>query len=785
MKKKSKLASYLSLAFLGIASLTTACSSGSGANNSGASTTPPAEQPPITFVNTPTDFDVEAFVVKFATDHLESYVANYIATDLFNKIVSGSANPEDYEDVIYSNLLTMSNQLASVESGFKTQDTLINQLIGIINSNTLDYNQNNLYNLNYQLQQNLKNIGTTLIYSPLYPKYGDSISRHEESVFTGYDQGKISESMMKLVLKNLSSNSVYITDYLNWSSAGSGLSLDLAQQTLSCDFGAIPWYTESKGVNETNHPIPNINNVSCLFSNTLNDLTAQLLLQNRGNSSGVNSFYYLYQLNMALADIYLRTLSALTQAYQMDQFKLYVMAKESSSQQYITLPVVVSPPKGGVLDYNVASSEIEKAYNHRVKMLASLFRQTEKKAFDSYASAINSTNMAENCNLSVESLNKLSLTSSLSATASNVESNNGNLLSWDGQYLAVTCHNAQRYESGIFTSTTDVTDMCQPTSSPANYNLNTINGYVYCGTMNSNIKSQESVPLGINSLNYYSMNSATPVSGPLFKLSNSGSASYSYDPTVYVYPYDYPGRINTGYDYYGNITLTVNFSQPLKWFANPLQTWVTGYESTTGLKLNNGGPATDYSQIWTATGESVANWTKLTVVSPMDGGFAEFTPSFDSNSWFLVNDGVHTFLMGAFLGYQNPSGLADYNPTGAIYLQCLANDINCVQGVFANPNEQSEGAEGSSDYLSLVFSNGDTITLTQSGRMTQSGSYAGLYGTGNYTLTQHYGSDCSAQTIINQPVWQSTNCTVAGTGNCMTSPVSFAGYSGQNMCSNN
>lgn len=98
-----------------------------------------------------------------------------------------------------------------------------------------------------------------------------------------------------------------------------------------------------------------------------------------------------------------------------------------------------------------------------------------------------------------------------------------------------------------------------------------------------------------------------------------------------------------------------------------------------------------------------------------------------SGQWSYVDDGIHAYMIGA----EVPGG----SNWGTPLIACLPNDSNCTLSSASNPNGQGSypngAAGGYGSYNSLVFSNGDVITITQ------------LMGHGDYNIQTFYNGQNS------------------------------------------
>lgn len=826
MKKKSKFANYLSLAFLGVASLTAACSGGGGTSNTSSGI---QESEPIKF----TDDDS---VLNFAVVKLESYIASKVASTLFNEIFTGNPNNQPSPTAWTNKALSkINNSLSNIQSGLGSNQALITTLI------------NDLQDIQiYQASQNLNNAVTNIQNAfqlpgnvpGEIPAWVNDIITYQAThsqlgAITAEELAALQNNFQNALINNESINQQVIDQimayYANPDNAGSIVSnpfpaimsaglnsnpqdygggdvyLDAYEQELSCDISPklISWYTLESTVNAKNHPMPNLRTPGCSLINYLN--TSLAYLYTKSISPGNNIFYTLSQFNYGLSFTALTIINALSQAYTIDQLRLFLYAQASNYKNLNigwkdSLPAVISPANGKLKNYQEAKAELKLAYETRINFVMNLINQAESQAFGYYTTQISSTSMGNDCNLNLTSLLQLE-SNQLSQNASGATSNNGNLLSWDGQYLAVSCKNAQRYESGIFTSTTNVTGLCQATNS--NYNLYSINGYVFCSSafgQNIQESNYSNIPLitAGNNIPYYSLSpSSIPIPNSVFGQQFGGPL---YDPMVYSIPSN--TGLNARNPYGGPLSLNIQFSGtafPIMWIYNPQQTNLTFGANGESVSMNlHVGPYTKDipAALWTASGN--AGWNKVSIDYQVGSCVdCDYTGTnlkpIEQNGWFIIFDGNHYFLMGAYVAYPGYDDVNSfvYNPFGSVYISCLNNDINCQQGIFANPN----GAE-SSDYQALVFSNGDVITLTQNGR----NQYFGLggFGTGNYNLTQYYESACGPTSITNYqfsqskvaPLWNNDSCTLGQqfelNGTCANSAINFAGYSGQtNSCQSN
>lgn len=614
---------------------------------------------------------IGSILIDLTAATLNEYIDDTVGKAIWNLISDGNVSGNNNAEWTRQALTAISQQLNTVENDLSQQNVILQTTYNTLESAVLGSSNTALSDMNTILIDNNSNTGSWIAKATV--GLGQQNVSLAESIFAGYSQGNMSESI-SVALQNASSS--YNTNVVNISNQ------DSFQQFLTCDENnSVATYDVTNlQATEQEHPQPSLTSNSCAVSNFLNNAINQYTITQP--TQGSNVFVTTQGFDQALDLVYLQILDALTQAYATDQVRLYLglPITNPTGNANIAIPLVV--PTNAYDNYAQAESDLTLAYNMRLANLQQLFNSAKGQLFDHFAGSITSSNMTNQCSLNYKTIDALE-----SSQISQSSLDNNNKYSWDGTALRVTCNNQQ---SESITTTTNIRPLCQQTN--GSYNLQSSNGYIRCGA-----GGQQTGNYG----NYSSNNILNYTTEP------------SNNPNSFITTYNNANSVNDqAYDFGSGMTDTGTGNLDMYFIGAPLVAWqYNGY--------NNGGG----SAVFKNASSSFVDIEASTYLCEDCNGI--------SSQWSYVDDGVHAYLLSAYV----PGG-----NWGAPVIACLPNDSNCVQGYFPNPNHQGEypsGNQGYGGYNALLFSNGDTITMTQQ------------LGHGNYNIQTFYNGVVSPVTLNN------------------------------------
>ncbi len=759
----------LLMLLLSTATVLTACNSGGPAPNNSNNN---ANMGSITNNQKVSQSLEEEGLLTVIGGNLEDAITHQVGSALWNLVTKGSVFPQTPAEWDQTALTLIEKNIQQIENQLASQNAQLSTIITDIDNTALAGSNLKVSNYLGNIGDLVTNVGD-LIENVLPNQSSTNIIN---SLITGTANpftGQENESMINYV--NAYNISVIVPGYTS-------NIIDTTEQQLSCDpstTGNTYYVLNDPSQNASSHPIPNLSStclLSVALSNAYNDLTQNIQL-----TKGSNIFYNLQSFNQMLDSQYLQIIQALTSAYYLDQLRLYLYVNlQPSSQNHITPLLTIDPNSNNLADLATAQAELQLAYNTRLSFVEGLFAEAKQNAFKYYTSTIQSNSMANNCNLNYESLNTLSSSQIESAasttTAINATAFNGNTLSWDGSILTTTC-NSTHY--GQLTTSTDIGNMCA-LNGGSSYNLSSSDGYIRCGAGNYNGNNISHANFTLLQQTYYG---TSIFNEPSYPYGKTTIYSGTIDPMA-LYTVANPASININFN-------STTYPLDAAWNANST---IFGIASVNNALIDvkytgDSSGASNHSK-WTFNPTNI-NIQAIPMASYADDSSSPWH-NFEqnSNNWIFVDDGVHSYMIGEGSYSGATSSQAEYPNLNVVYLQCIPGDVNCVQGIWENPNinPNNVSASNSSDYQGLLFSNGDVVALTQVDGA--AGAYDHDVTTNQYTLYQWYNGTCAAGYInygpANNPAnpipWgnnDSSNIISVSNWQSMVASVNDWGYPGQ------
>ncbi len=643
---KNKLINTLMLAGI-IATTLVGCNSGASGNNQTSSN----QATSATTINTNQESldsaqigGVASVLMDFASATLNEYIDDTVGKVIWNLISGGSISGNGGQ-ATHQALSAISQKLNSVENTLSEQNAVLQTTYNSIESAALGPAGTEIGNMSSTLVDN--NNGTSDWISKATAGLGQQNVNIAESIFSGYSQAQMSEDISLALLQNQAA--------LFNSNPNIASNQDSYEQYLSCDENnpTVTYDATNLSLTQQEHPQSSLGQNNCAVSNFLNDAINKYGITQL--TQGTNIFYTTQGFDQALDLVYLQILNALTQAYAVDQVRLYLglpVTNPSGSMQ-VQAPIVI--PNSAYNNYALAESDLALAYNMRLANLQQLFSSAKSQLFNQFAGALVSTTMTNQCNLSYQGIDAESSIS--------INSNDNNAYSWDGTTLKATC---KENNGNSINVSYDVGDLCTTntgsnpisvigqggsytysnmTTNSNNYNLYVLNGAVSCGTQNWKTTT-------------FNGNNFNPDTDAINTLQSANIAKVTYRTLQNVW----------------NGILTWGDYAPI---ASPIT-------STTAQVSLGGGTST------AAAYNLNGNYNQSISISGLTTGYTELS---QVTAGMLVFDGVHAYMAVVYD--------TDYNTS--VGIQCLPNDSSCTMGT-----SESSG-------YSLSFSNGDSINIRNNG----------------------------------------------------------------------
>ncbi len=645
---KNKLINTLMLAGI-IATTLVGCNSGASGNPNNQTSSNQATS--ATTINTNQENldsaqigGVASVLMDFASSTLNEYIDDTVGKVIWNLISGGSISGNGGQ-ATHQALSAISQQLNSVENTLSEQNAVLQTTYNSIESAALGPAGTEIGNMSSTLVDN--NNGTSDWISKATAGLGQQNVNIAESIFSGYSQAQMSEDISLALLQNQAA--------LFNSNPNIASNQDSYEQYLSCDENnpTVTYDATNLSLTQQEHPQSSLGQNNCAVSNFLNDAINKYGITQL--TQGTNIFYTTQGFDQALDLVYLQILNALTQAYAVDQVRLYLglpVTNPSGSMQ-VQAPIVI--PNSAYNNYALAESDLALAYNMRLANLQQLFSSAKSQLFNQFAGALVSTTMTNQCNLSYQGIDAESPIS--------INSNDNNAYSWDGTTLKATC---KENNGNSINVSYDVGDLCTTntgsnpisvigqggsytysnmTTNSNNYNLYVLNGAVSCGTQNWKTTT-------------FNGNNFNPDTDAINTLQSANIAKVTYRTLQNVW----------------NGILTWGDYAPI---ASPIT-------STTAQVSLGGGTST------AAAYNLNGNYNQSISISGLTTGYTELS---QVTAGMLVFDGVHAYMAVVYD--------TDYNTS--VGIQCLPNDSSCTMGT-----SESSG-------YSLSFSNGDSINIRNNG----------------------------------------------------------------------
>lgn len=645
---KNKLINTLMLAGI-IATTLVGCNSGANGNPNNQTSSNQAIS--ATTINTNQENldsaqigGVASVLMDFASSTLNEYIDDTVGKVIWNLISGGSISGNGGQ-ATHQALSAISQQLNSVENTLSKQNAVLQTTYNSIESAALGPAGTAISNMSSTLVDN--NNGTSDWISKATAGLGQQNVNLAESIFNGYSQAQMSEDISLALLQNqaalFNSNPNIASDQ------------DSYEQYLSCDENnpTVTYDATNLSLTQQEHPQSSLGQNNCAVSNFLNDAINKYGITQL--AQGSNIFYTTQGFDQALDLVYLQILNALTQAYAVDQVRLYLGLPVTNPSGNIKVQAPIVIPNSAYNNYALAESDLALAYNMRLANLQQLFSSAKSQLFNQFAGTLVSNTMTSQCNLSYQGIDAESSIS--------INSNDNNAYSWDGTTLKATC---KENNGNSINVSYNVGDLCTTntgsnpisvigqggsytysnmTTNSNNYNLYVLNGAVSCGTQNWKTTT-------------FNGNNFNPDTDAINTLQSANIAKVTYRTLQNVW----------------NGILTWGDYAPI---ASPVT-------STTAQVSLGGGTST------AAAYNLDGNYNQSISISGLTTGYTELS---QVTAGMLLFDGVHAYMAVVYD--------TDYNTS--VGIQCLPNDSSCSMG---SPQNGS---------YSLNFSNGDNINIKNNG----------------------------------------------------------------------
>ncbi|AUR51448.1 hypothetical protein [Aquella oligotrophica] len=643
---KNKLINTLMLAGI-IATTLVGCNSGASGNvNNQASTTQTASNTTNTNAETLDSApigSISSVLMDFASATLNEYIDDTVGKVVWNLISGGSISGNSGQ-ATQQTLNAINQELNHVEDTLAQQNAVLQTTYNVIESTALGSTGTAISKITETLVDN--NNDTSDWITKATSGLGQQNVSIAEGIFGGYSQAQMNESISLALLQNQSS--------LFSSNPKIAGTQDSYEQFLSCDENnsTVTYDATNLSLTQQEHPQSSLLQNNCAVANFLNDAINQYGITQL--TQGSNIFYTTQGFDQALDLVYLKILNAMTEAYAVDQVRLYLGLPVTNPSGSINIQAPIVIPNSAYNNYALAESDLALAYNMRLANLQQLFASAKSQLFNQFAGALVSTTMTSQCNLSYQGIDAESTIT--------MDSNGNNPYSWDGTTLKASC---KENNGNAISITYNVGDLCtintgsnpistvgeaghysypNMTVNPNNYNLYVFNGAVSCGTQNWKTT-------------IFNSNNVTPDTDIISSELQSANI----------------GRA-TGQNAWNGILSWDNYLP----IASPVTSSTAqvsfGDGNNTAAAYNQDG---DYNQSISISGLT----TGYTQVSQVTGGM-------------LIFDGAHAYMA---VVYDN--SLHDTY----VGIQCLPNDNSCTMGT-----------SGNSGY-SLSFTNGDSINIRNNG----------------------------------------------------------------------
>lgn len=645
---KNKLINTLMLAGI-IATTLVGCNSGASGNPNNQTSSNQAAS--ATTINTNQEnldsaqiSGVASVLMDFASSTLNEYIDDTVGKVIWNLISGGSISGNGGQ-ATHQALSAISQQLNNVENTLSEQNAVLQTTYNSIESAALGPAGTAISNMSSTLVDN--NNGTSDWISKATAGLGQQNVNLAESIFNGYSQAQMSEDISLALLQNqaalFNSNPNIASDQ------------DSYEQYLSCDENnpTVTYDATNLSSTQQEHPQSSLGENNCAVSNFLNDAINKYGITQL--AQGNNIFYTTQGFDQALDLVYLQILNALTQAYAVDQVRLYLGLPVTNPSGNIKVQAPIVIPNSAYNNYALAESDLALAYNMRLANLQQLFSSAKSQLFNQFAGALVSTTMTNQCNLSYQGIDAESSIS--------INSNDNNAYSWDGTTLKATC---KENNGNSINVSYNVGDLCTTntgsnpistvgqaghysypnmTVNPNNYNLYVFNGAISCGTQNWKTTT-------------FNGNNFNPDTDAINTLQSANIAKVTYRTLQNVW----------------NGILTWGDYAPI---ASPIT-------STTAQVSLGGGTST------AAAYNLNGNYNQSISISGLTTGYTELS---QVTAGMLVFDGVHAYMTVVY----------DTDYITSVGIQCLPNDSSCSIGSAQNGS------------YSLNFSNGDNINIKNNG----------------------------------------------------------------------
>ena len=427
---------------------------------------------------------IAAGIFTVGTGGLGPLIANSVADIVADGATSGM-DPSSNNDAIYFKALN--KNLDNIVSQLTAEDAQLQSFIQ-------QFENGEAASLQSQLVINISNLSNN------FNQFADVIYKFnvaDGDAFFGNSLNPISESTMQYLA--IIESTTLEQNVPNLSSQ------DSYEETLSDD--ATGFYNAAL---QTPF-IPNVNGVIAqTFQALLNQATGTIVgLNNNGtsvsssNPATINIISVKRQFDNAINIYYIRILMALTQAYRVDQLRLAL----SFVPRAAIAPIAYIDPVDST-DYDAALADLNYAYNQRINYLNNSTIAIKQQFDNQYnLNLLYSPSLAQNCNFSESGIEQ--------STESQIQNAQE---SWDGNTLQLTCnYTNQAGESTTMVSSQQLGMACAENNTPGAWNVEALNGNIYCGPLNWNTLIVNSTNTGgfadseeYNLTNMYNITVASP-----------------------------------------------------------------------------------------------------------------------------------------------------------------------------------------------------------------------------------------------------------------------------------
>lgn len=248
-------------------------------------------------------------LVDFAAATLSEYINSTVGKVVLNAITGDNENSGQSTKEI---LNAIDTNFQTLETNLNNLNTTINIVYNNLESGSLGSTKSSIGKITNVLGNNYNNVSTWINKAGSNSGLSQDNINLAESIFTGFSQASMNGAITTALLN---SGSTFNANILALSDQ------DIYQQELTCD-NSLTYSFESIIQTENAHQQTVLSNNNCPLANLLNNEIDQFALNSL--KQGTNIFYITQGFDQSLDLIYLQVLTALTQAYAVDQLRLFM-----------------------------------------------------------------------------------------------------------------------------------------------------------------------------------------------------------------------------------------------------------------------------------------------------------------------------------------------------------------------------------------------------------------------------------------------------------------------------